>query len=75
MNLILLQAEKWLNELGITTAQTTANTLAVNKEEMLVVAGDTQQILTELKTVVGPRIFWDSEGEYNGMKCLFLGAF
>jgi len=75
MNLILLQAEKWLNELGITTVQTTTNTLAVNRQEMILVAGDAQQILTELKTVVGPRIFWDSEGTYNNMDCMFLGAF
>lgn len=76
MNLTLIQAEKWLNELGIATAHTPMNTLAVNRRQMWDIAGDNDYVLSELKTAINcKRLFWESEGVNEGMECMFLGVF
>jgi hypothetical protein len=56
-NMTLNQAEKWLNELGITT-QTRQTCLCVNRADIKTLGESESEILKALKQDVSTKLFW-----------------
>ncbi len=76
-NLYLTQAEKWLNELGITT-EIRRDCLAVNRNDVAHVLGGNDAdnavaLMAELKSVVSPKLFWGGAAHNNDW--FFLESF
>ena len=63
-NMLLIRAEKWLNELGIKTERD-SNMLKVNRTDIMnVIAEADSEILGELKKAVGsPRLCWGGKDD------------
>ncbi len=75
--MIILQAEKWLNEMGIGTKTLDATSIGVSRKDMVALLGGNpeeayQQMLQELRMGINcKQLIWDGkDDEYLYLYCL-----